>query len=85
MIEDAATRAEYTLQTAGGAAAMHWVPALEERIAQKTWRSAAAEVLMRIKRQFAVGLSMVKCLEADIYNDMTVCLTLMTRGSLQGI
>jgi hypothetical protein len=27
-----------------------WVPALEERIAQKTWRSAeAAEVLMWIK------------------------------------
>jgi hypothetical protein len=45
---------------------MQWVPALEERVAQKTWRSASeAEVLMRIKRRIAAELSMPKALEPN--------------------
>jgi hypothetical protein len=45
---------------------MQWVSALEERIAQETWRSAAtAEVLMRIKRRIAAELSTSNILKLE--------------------
>jgi hypothetical protein len=42
IIDDAATRAEHALSCIGANAALAWLPALDEMIEARTWRSAAA-------------------------------------------
>ena len=42
IIDDAATKAEHALNCIGVKAALGWLPALEEMIKARTWRSAAA-------------------------------------------
>jgi hypothetical protein len=42
IIDDAATRAKHALKCIGVKAALGWLPALDEMIEARTWRSAAA-------------------------------------------
>jgi hypothetical protein len=57
ILEDAATWAEYDLETSGAAHALGHKEELQAMIDQKTWRSVAAfDVLTRIERELGDGL-----------------------------
>jgi hypothetical protein len=57
ILQDAATEAEFVLETQGPEAALKYANDLMQMIACKTWRSeAAADVLYRIQRALRISV-----------------------------